>query len=155
MTGTGATLSGKSIGEDESAMAPGDDPAGAAERLYDVRVDPARQCLHVMMRGRWSHDVFDAFAGELRAAEAGMRAFEGTTYALTEGSRFDIQDPSIVERFPALLESFALDERRRSAVVVGSSPLARMQARPTGAVVNARHFRTVEDAEAWLFSSEA
>lgn len=121
---------------------------------FEVAVDRTRRCLRITMRGLWTHDIFDAFAAELRAAEAVMKGFDGTTYAIADGRTFEMQDLAIVERFLPLLESFGLDGRRRSAVVA-PGPLARMQARPAGDVVNARHFRTLEDATDWLFSDEA
>jgi len=128
--------------------------ARGEDSLYEVHVDGDRKCLCITMRGRWTHAVFDAFAAELSAAEADMSRFDGTTYALADGSRFEMQDPTITERFLPLLQSFALDGRRRSAVVAPDA-MGKMQARPAGDIVNARFFRTVEAARDWLFSDEA
>ena len=120
---------------------------------YEISVDRARKCLRIVMRGLWTHEIFEAFADDLRAAEAVMATFEGTTYALADGRGFAMQDVTVTERFVPLLLSFGLDERRRSATVAPGA-LAQMQARAASDVVNARYFRTIEDATDWLFSEE-
>ena len=122
--------------------------------LYEVRIEHDRKCLRTIMRGFWDRATFEAFAAELRAAEEEMRSFTGTTYTLVDGVDFEMQDPAITQLFPPLVSSFNLGESRRTAVVMQGA-IARSQARETGNVVNARYFRTMDEATDWLFSDEA
>lgn len=140
-------MNAKQAGRDEEP-APRDAPP------YEVKIEHDRKCLRTTMRGLWTRAVFEAFAAELRAAEDEMRSFAGTTYTLVDGVDFEMQDPAIAQLFPPLVSSFGLDESRRTAVVMQGA-IARSQARETGNVVNARYFRTMEQATDWLFSDEA
>lgn len=121
---------------------------------YEISVERQRRCLHIAMRGRWTDAVFDRFAADLEAAEREMHGLAGISYTLVDGRAFEMQDPALAARFPEMMAALDIGAQRRTAVVT-SGPLANMQARPAGNVVNARFFRSMESAADWLFSDEA
>ena len=121
---------------------------------YEIHVDRAHRCMRIRMLGHWTHAVFDGFAGDLHAAEAIMAGLPGVTHTLVDSRDFDVQDMMLIDRFGPLVNAFDLGEARRTAIVT-RDPVARMQARRTGDIVNARYFRAVEHAEDWLFGDEA
>lgn len=129
-------------------------PAEDNSDHFAVHVDREKRCLHIAMRGHWTDAIFDDYAATLRAAETIMRTLPAPTHTLVDSRSFEMQSPMLAARFPALIAELSLGESRRVALVT-QSPLGRMQARPTGELVNARYFRAMENAADWLFSDEA
>jgi hypothetical protein len=128
--------------------------ASAVPHAYDIRYCAQRHYLQMRIVGEWDDAIFEHYAADYRAAVAQLRANGEISHSLIDGSDFGLQPPEIVDRFPALIQATNHSPRQRSACVVPKL-VNRVQARQGGDIVNARYFRSIEDAADWLFSNEA
>jgi hypothetical protein len=143
---------GRSVHIDDSALTvlgPDD-----ASDLYDIRYCARRRYLQIRMFGEWDGSIFDRFAADYRAAISRFPKRGGVTYVLADGTTYPIQPPEVAERFPDLIVETASQIEQRTACVVPNL-VNRVQSRTGGDLINARYFRTAEDAVDWLFSDEA
>jgi len=128
--------------------------ASAVADAYDIRYCPKRHYLQIRLAGEWDEATFDHFAESYRTAVAQLRAHGEISHSLVDGSDFGLQTPDIADRFPALIAETTHCPVLRSACVVPTL-VNRVQARASGDILNARYFRSIEDAADWLFSNEA
>jgi hypothetical protein len=122
--------------------------------LYEILTDPARGLLHIAFFGVWDLEMFEAFARDYARANALLAQSGGVTHSLIDASRFGFQSDEIAERFPSLLLSRRQVLAPRCAIVL-SALVNKVQARAAGDMLDARYFKTVDAAVAWLFSMEA
>jgi hypothetical protein len=122
--------------------------------FYDIRYHADRGYLQLRMSGLWDEAIFNRFADAYREAREQVVAAGGVTHMLADATDFGVQPQSIAERFPTLIHSLDVRPGQRTALVV-QSLVSRVQARAGGDLVNARYFRTAQDAADWLFSEEA
>jgi hypothetical protein len=121
---------------------------------YDIRYCTSRHYLQMRLTGEWDEATFDNFATDYAAAVAVLRAHGGISHSLVDASEFGLQPEHVADRFPALIQQTSHSPELRSACVVPRL-VNRIQARQGGDILNARYFRTIEDATEWLFSTEA
>ncbi len=123
-------------------------------QLYDIRYRADRRYLQLRLHGDWDHAIFDRFTADYLAAVERLAGHGSITHQLVDASGFGLQAPDLAERFAPLIARTHQAPDLRTACVVPSL-VNRIQARPGGDLINARYFRTVEDAGDWLFSNEA
>jgi hypothetical protein len=128
--------------------------ASAVPDAYDIRYCAERHYLQMRIVGEWDDAIFERYAADYRAAVDELRARGGISHSLIDGSDFGLQPPEIADRFPVLIQATNHNPEQRSACVVPKL-VNRVQARQGGDIVNARYFRSIEDAADWLFSTEA
>lgn len=121
---------------------------------YDIRYCARRHYLQIRIVGDWDVETFEGFAADYRAIIAQLRMHGGISHALVDAGDFGLQTQDVADRFPALIRATGPRSEQRSACVVPKL-LNRVQARQGGDILNARYFRSVEDAADWLFSDEA
>ena len=121
---------------------------------YDIMADRERHLLHMVLRGTWDMLIFEQFAAAYIAAIEGLSVEGGVTHQLVDASAFAIQPAEIADRFPSLIEAAHYPAAQRTACVIPAI-VNRVQARAGGDILNARYFRTIEDARSWLFGNEA
>lgn len=123
-------------------------------RPYDIRYSTERRYLELRLFGQWDEATFDRFAADYRAALGQLAQHGGVTHLLSDGSAYGVQPPEIADRFPELIRETAPSAGQRTACVVPAL-VNRIQSRAGGDILNARYFRSIEDATDWLFSEEA
>ncbi len=130
------------------------DGAGGAARHFDIGYSLADRYLQLRFTGVWDAAMFDALAAAYLSVVTQMNAAGGIRHLLVDATRFGSQPPEIADRFPGLIGSVDRLPDQRTACVVPVL-VNRVQARQGGDLINARYFRTIEDAADWLFSEEA
>lgn len=130
-------------------------PAAAVDRAayFELVHDPARHFLRLRLKGVWDHAIFDVFAGEYLRTVALLARSGGVSHALVDATDFGFQVADITERFPALIVQSG--ERAGRTAIVFSALVNKVQAKRAGELLDARYFRSVDEATAWLFSTEA
>lgn len=121
---------------------------------YSVTTDTGRRMLHIVMRGYWNQVTFDAFSGEYVAALNKMKALGGLEIALVDGREFAVQAREISEQFGALIARCMPLLAKRTATVVPAH-LNKLQAERAGGEMAARYFTSMDEAQAWLFDTDA
>ncbi len=121
---------------------------------YDIRYCPQRHYLQMRIVGEWDDATFERYAADYRAAIEQLRTHGEISHSLVDASDFGLQPQNVAERFPALIQATSHCPEQRSACVVPTL-VNRVQARQGGDILNARYFRSIEDAADWLFSNEA
>lgn len=127
---------------------------GDAPRHFDIRYSLEDRYLQLRQIGVWDEAMFEVFAAAYLAVVARMTAAGGITHLMADASSFGTQPPEVAERFPGLIGSTGPRPAQRTACVVPVM-VNRVQARQGGDLVNARYFRTLDDAADWLFGEEA
>ena len=126
----------------------------AVPHAYDIRYCPERHYLQMRLVGEWDEATFDHYAADYLAAVAQLQAHGEITHSLVDARGFGLQPQDIADRFPELIQATSHAPEQRSACIVPTL-VNRVQARQGGDILNARYFRTLEDAADWLFSEEA
>jgi hypothetical protein len=123
-------------------------------RAYGISDCTQRRYLQIRLEGIWDHPVFDRFAVDYLAAVERLAGSGGVTHQMVDATDFCLQGPDIAERFALLIaQTFGTSAPRTACVV--PSMVNRVQARVGGDLINARYFRTTNDAADWLFGDEA
>jgi hypothetical protein len=121
---------------------------------YEIGYSLPQGYLELRLVGLWDEATFAIFADLYAGTVARFADRGGVSHQLVDGRDFAVQEPAIAEKFPDLIRSAHGENKPRSASIVPTM-VNRIQARASGEVLNARYFRTVEDARAWLFDTEA
>lgn len=121
---------------------------------FDVREEPGRRLLHVVLRGFWDGGVMDEYMEKVRAAIGKLRRTGGCRYVLIDMVDFPIQSKAIAEGHAENLRALKRVGDARVALVMQSA-LSRLQAARVASDTGQRCFGTEAEARAWLFSPEA
>jgi len=148
------TGSERALVDAASLTAHGEWSAADDARPYDIRYCTQRRYLQMRFFGEWNVETFDRFAADYRAAIGELARHGGVTHLLSDGSAYGVQPPEVADRFAELIRETAPSPAQRTACVVPAL-VNRVQARTGGDLINARYFRSVDDAADWLFSDEA
>ncbi len=114
---------------------------------FTIEPDPSVNLMRVRMAGFFSAANVDAFSAAYRTGLAKLRPDQLTLVDITE---MKIQAQDIVSAFASMLATPEI--RSRKLAFVCGSTLARLQAQRLTDRPGVEFFRTVEDAEAWLFA---
>ncbi|HJQ18017.1 MAG TPA: hypothetical protein VJ859_13585 [Allosphingosinicella sp.] len=120
--------------------------------MYELKLDPKRRCLEIVLRGYWDEKVMDAFEREETDALEALARLSPPTLCLVDLSQFPPQARNIVDRHTNRLSSPEAKIAARTAVIVPGA-IVKMQAHriiPTDGNER-RMFGSRAEAEAWLF----
>lgn len=114
---------------------------------FSIDPEPRLNLMRVRMSGFFSGADVGAFSTAYRAGLATLQPNQLTLVDITE---MKIQAQDIVGAFASMLATPEI--RSRKLAFVCGSTLARLQAQRLTDRPGVEFFRTVEDAEAWLFA---
>ncbi len=114
---------------------------------FSIDPDPRLNLMRVRMTGFFSPADVQSFSAAYRAGLMTLRPNQLTIVDITE---MKIQAQDIVGAFAGLMATPEI--RSRKLAFVCGSTLARLQAQRLTDRPGVEFFRTVEDAEAWLFA---
>ena len=121
---------------------------------FEVSIETNRRLLRIAMRGFWDVPTFEIFAGEFVRALQALQRQGGCEAAIVDGREFSVQSKEILERFSIVMRENAAILAKRTASIVPTE-LNRMQANRVTESLTRADFNSVEEAEAWLFGTEA
>lgn len=117
--------------------------------MFKILLEPQNALVLITFEGFWDAATMTAFeAAERQAVEEllhGACQFD----QLIDSRHYPVQSPSIIARHVAWAEQLAKLGLRRTAMVMGDSGLARMQANRISAHDH-QSFATVAEAREWL-----
>jgi hypothetical protein len=129
-------------------------PIMAGDAPFSILCSPVRNFLRMTLRGLWDEAIFENFGRAYVRAMDEMAPHGGIQFSLVDGSSFGVQPQEISDRFAEiLLKADPLPQRR--AAFITSTLVSKVQARQVSDLLNARYFKTVDNAVDWLFGDEA
>jgi hypothetical protein len=120
---------------------------------FSITVDVDRDLVRMTMSGFFDAADVARFVAERDRAHTLLRSRANQHITLVDMRAMEIQSQENVARFQVALHKPATMSRRIAFVIAKS--LARIQIRRAAEGREAGYFMSMEEAEAWLFSSEA
>ena len=120
--------------------------------MYELKLDPKRRYLEIVLRGYWDEKVMDAYEREEAAAFEALDRLGPPTFCLSDVSELPPQAKEIVERHVKRIQS-PLTKMPSRMATVASSAIVKLQSErvvPTDRTER-KTFASREEAEAWLF----
>jgi hypothetical protein len=117
--------------------------------MFKVIPDPKNRLLLITLEGFWDAAVMTAFEAAERVAIAQITQRPGPFDQIIDSRDYPVQAPAIITRHSAWAEQLADMGLRRTAIVMGPSGLARMQANRIS-THNHKSFASEAEARIWL-----
>ena len=120
--------------------------------MYELKLDPKRRYLEIVLRGYWDEKVMDAYEREEAAAFEALDRLGHPTFCLADLSELPPQAKEIVERRIKRLHSPDAKIPSRMAIIASGAILKLQSDRMIPTENTEKNiFASREDAEAWLF----
>ncbi|SEN36018.1 hypothetical protein SAMN05192583_2601 [Sphingomonas gellani] len=116
---------------------------------FTIQTEPDRRLVHITMAGFFMPDDIAGFAQAAGRAILGMPCPPNEHVTLVDICAMNIQSQTSVDGFARLLNTPTIRSRKIAFVV--DTSLCRMQIQRAASGRDAGFFKTVEEAEAWLF----
>ena len=123
--------------------------------MYDLKLDPKRKYLEVVLSGYWDGKMLDAFERDEAAAFEALDRLGQPTLCLADLSQLPPQSKELVDRRIKGLRSPNAKIPSRMAIIASGAILKLQSDRmvPTDSTEK-RMFASREEAEAWLFGED-
>jgi len=117
--------------------------------MFKIILDQQDALVLITLEGFWDEATMTAFEAAEREAVRQLPHHTGGFDQLIDSHNYPVQAPAIIARHSAWAEQLVAMGLRRTAMIMGDSGLARMQANRIS-THNHRSFASEAEARAWL-----